>query len=161
MNLRQLNQKIDGLAKRNAKFRQDVQVILCSCAQFAFGADQNVEPFTRLVTKMEGLDATALIKWVETHTPSRWKKDEAKFVFNHSFKGEYDAIALLSQPWWVYAKKAKEVSSTLDMYDALNDFIKRMEREAKTKTVTHAEILTDLKAISGRLAQAQIETEAQ
>ena len=60
----------------------------------------------------------------------------------------------MANPWWNLAKKAKEVSSTLDVLDSLRSFLKRMEKEAakeidgKKITVEHAELLTQLAAIA-------------
>ncbi|OHD24075.1 MAG: hypothetical protein A2Y38_14650 [Spirochaetes bacterium GWB1_59_5] len=151
--VKKLNAQIDNLGKRTAKWRDDVQLVLIQCAQHAFDGS-NVDPCTRLVKVLHGSDMTALIRWIEAHMPAYWVKAENKFKFNKSFQGEYDAITLMASPWWELAKKAKEVSSSLDMLDSLRHFIKRMEKEAsreidgKPVTVEHAELLTKLSAIA-------------
>lgn len=148
-----LNRKIDGLGKRTAKWRDDVQLILVQCAQHAFDGN-NVDPCTRLVKVLHGSDMTALIRWIEAHMPAVWMKAENKFRFNKSFNGEYDAITLMASPWWELAKKPKDVTSSLDMLESLRHFIKRMEKEAareidgKKITVEHADLLTKLAAIA-------------
>ena len=151
--IQKLNSRIDSLGKRTAKWRDDVQLILVACAQHAFDGS-NVDPCTRLVKVCHGADMTALIRWIEAHMPAYWVKAENKFRFNKSFIGEYDAITLMAEPWWNLAKKAKEVSSTLDMLESLRHFIKRMEKEASREidgqkvTVEHAELLSKLAAIA-------------
>jgi len=156
-----LNARIDALGKRTAKWRDDVQLILVSCAVFAF-EDSNVDPCTRLVKALHGADATALIRWIEAHMPAYWVKAENRFKFNKSYKGEYDAVTLMAEPWWNLAKKAKDVSSSLDMLDSLRSFIKRMEREAtkeidgKKVTVEHGELLVKLQAIANSTEYGEV-----
>ena len=153
MTIKQLNAKINGIAKRTAKWRDDVQLILVGCAQHAFD-NGNVDPCTRLVHAIKGADARAVIHWIEAHMPCVWVKAEDKFRLNKSFKGDYDALTLMAEPWWELATKPKEVSSSLDLLDSLRHFIKRMEKEAAKEidgqkiTVEHAELLDTLKAIA-------------
>jgi hypothetical protein len=155
--LSKLNTKIDALGRKTAKWRDEVQLVLVQVAYQAFNGN-NVDPATRLVKVLTGGDKTALVKWIEQHTPAYWSKDKVAFQFNKSFKGEYDPIALLAAPWWELAIKEKNISSTLDVLDSLRDFIKRMEREAKAgdKTITHKELISDLNALAGKVAQAEI-----
>lgn len=153
MTIKQLNAKIAGIAKRTETWRNDVQIILVGCAQHAFD-NGNVDPATRLVKALTGADARALIHWTEKHMPAVWVKAENQFRLNKSFKGEYDAIALLGDAWWLLATKPKEVSSSLDVLDSLRGFIKRMEREAAKEidgqkvTVEHADLITKLTALA-------------
>lgn len=158
MELKQLNRKIAELGKRTAKWRDDVQLVLVGCAQQAFDGS-NVDPCTKLVHVLSGADSRAIIHWIEAHMPAVWVKAEEKFRFNKSFKGEYDAITLMAEPWWELATKPKNVASSLDMLTELGAFIKRMEREvaAGKKTVEHKEVLEELKALSGKLAQANLD----
>lgn len=152
--VRELNKKIDALGKRTAKWRDDVQLVLCQVAQQAFDGS-NVDPATRLVKVLTGADAKAIIHWIEAHMPAVWVKAEEKFRFNKSFVGEYDAITLMSEAWWELATKPKNVSSSLDCLDAVRDLIKRLEREiaAGKKQVTHTEAIEGLKALCGSLAR--------
>lgn len=154
--VRELNKKIDNLGKRTAKWRDDVQLVLCQVAQQAFDGS-NVDPATRLVKVLTGADAKAIIHWIEAHMPAVWVKAEEKFRFNKSFVGEYDAITLMAEPWWELATKPKNVSSSLDCIDAVRDLIKRLEREvaAGKKEVTHQEAIVDLKAICGKLDRTE------
>lgn len=160
MTIKQLNAKISGLAKRTAKWRDDVQVVLVGCAQHAYD-NGNVDPATRLVKALTGADARALIHWIEGHMPAIWMKAENQFRFNKSFKGEYDAVALLGDAWWELAAKPKDISSSLDVLESLRSFIKRMEREAakevdgKKVTVEHAELLTQIKALANNTEYAK------
>ncbi len=166
MTVKQLNKKIDDLGKRTAKWRDDVQLILVGCAQHAFD-DGNVDPATRLVKALTGADARALIHWIEAHMPAVWMKQENQFRFNKSFKGEYDAIALLGDAWWNLATKTKEVSSSLDMLDSLRAFIKRMEREASKEidgvkiSVEHAAVLDGLKKVANDIEYADKQARAE
>jgi hypothetical protein len=150
---KKLNRKIDALGKRTAKWRDDVQLILVECAQHAYEGN-NVDPCTRLVKAVHGADMVALVRWIEAHMPAYWVKSENKFRFNKSFLGEYDAISLMAEPWWNLAKKAKEVSSSLDVLESLRGFLKRMEKEATREidgqkiTVEHAELIGKLAAIA-------------
>lgn len=151
--IKQLNAKIAGIAKRTAAWRDDVQLILVGCAQHAFD-NGNVDPATRLVKALTGADARALIHWTEKHMPAVWVKAESQFRLNKSFKGEYDAVTLLSEAWWELATKPKDISSSLDVLDALRSFIKRMEREAAKEidgqkvTVEHADLITKLSTLA-------------
>lgn len=146
--LKQLNAQITSIGKKTAKWRDEVQLVLVGCAQHAFDGN-NVDPCTRLVHALTGADSRAVIHWIEAHMPAVWVKAEEKFRLNKSFKGEYDAITLLAEPWWELATKPKNVSSSLDMLDALRSFIKRMEKEAESKTeVAHVEILANLKTLA-------------
>ena len=153
--IRNLNKKIDALGKRTAKWRDDVQVVLCQVAQQAFDGN-NVDPATRLVKVLTGADAKAIIHWIEGHMPAIWVKAEEKFRFNKSFVGEYDAVTLLSEAWWELATKPKNVSSSLDCLDAVRDLIKRLEREVASgkKEVAHQEAIVELKAVCGKLERA-------
>lgn len=160
--LKALNQKIVALGKRTVAWRNEVQMCLVGCAQHAFDSN-NVDPCTKLVGVLHGADAKALIHWIESHMPAVWVKAENKFRFNKSFIGNYDAVVLMAEPWWELATKAKEVSSSLDMLDALRGFIKRMEREAakeidgKKVTVEHAEVLANLKALANSVEYTKVE----
>lgn len=151
-----LNRKIDALGRKNAKFNDDVQLILVQCAYQAF-EHSNVDPVTRLAKVLKGTDARAIIRWVEGHMPAIWIKAEVKFRFNKSFVGEYDALTLMAEPWWELATKVKNVSSSLDCLDAVRDLIKRLEREvaAGKKEVTHTEAIVALKAVCGGIERAE------
>ena len=155
MELKELNKRIKAIASKTSKWRDDVQLALVGCAFHAF-EHNNTDPATRLVKVLHGADATALIRWIEGHMPCIWVKSEEQFRFNKSFKGEYDAITLMAEPWWDLAKKAKDVSSTFDALEAVRNLIDRIEREIKAgkKTVEHADVLESLKAVAGKSAQA-------
>ena len=159
--IKQLNSKINALGKRTAKWRDDVQIVLTQCAQLAFDFN-NVDPCTRLVGVLKGADSKAIIHWIEAHMPAVWMKSEEKFRFNKSFEGQYDALALMADPWWELATKPKNISSSIDVLDSVRDLIKRMEREitAGKKAVEHKELVGDLKALAGRYAQAEVEAPA-
>lgn len=152
--LKKLNAQIAAIGRKTAKWRDDVQLCLVGCAQHAFDSN-NVDPCTRLVQAVRGADAKAIIHWIEAHMPAVWVKADEKFRFNKSFVGEYDAITLMAEPWWELATQPKNVASSLDMLDALDTFIKRMVREVEAgkKEVLHGEVLTELKALSGKMAR--------
>lgn len=163
--VKKLNADIKAFAASNVKMRDRVQVLLVRCAAIAHDFDThkgNADPFTNLVAAAKGLDAKAIIAWAEKHAPVIWRKGEdgvRRFAYNKSFKGEdYNATVLLATPWWEMARDAQEVASTVDFYEQLQSFIKRMEREVKagTKQVKHAEVLNELRAVSGKMAQQMI-----
>lgn len=147
MELKKLNGKIKSLATKTSKWRDEVQVCLVGCAQFAFD-DNNASPATDLVHAVKGADAKAVIHWMEKHMPVIWVGKEEKFRFNKSFLGEYDAVTLLSEPWWEHATKARDVVSSIDCLDAVRSMIKRLEKEIKSgeKTVKHADLIASLVA---------------
>lgn len=155
--VKSLNKKIDALGKRTAKWRDDVQLVLCQVAQQAFDGS-NVDPATRLVNVLTGADAKAIIHWIEAHMPAVWVKAEDKFRLNKSFVGEYDAILLMSEPWWELATKPKNVSSSLDCLDAVRDLIKRLEKEvaAGKKEIQHKEAITALKQVCGEIERSKV-----
>jgi ubiquinone biosynthesis protein COQ9 len=47
LTIKQINGKIAHLTKSHAKFNYEVQVLLCSIAQYAY--EKNVDPVTRLL----------------------------------------------------------------------------------------------------------------
>lgn len=172
LTIKQINGKIAHLTKSHAKFNDEVQVLLCSIAQYAY--DKNVDPATRLLIinpdekdvkkrqfRFDSVDNTVLIHWIEKHMPARWVASSASFAFNKSFEGEYDAVALMASPWWKKAVKPTNVSSSLDMLESLRSFIKRMEKEASREingekiTVEHAEILTKLAVLANDAEYAE------
>ena len=150
-----LNKKIDALGKRTQTWRNDVQIVLVECAYQAFEYS-NVDPFTRLVGALKGADIKAVIKWAEQFAPCVWQKDKVAFRFNKSFVGEYDALFLMGNLWHDLATKPQNVSSTVDVIDAVRALIQRMENEIKAgkKTVTHSDAILDLKAVAGKYAAA-------
>lgn len=156
MELKELNKRIKAIATKTAKWRDDVQLALVGCAYQAF-EHGNVDPATRIVKVLSGADAKALVKWIETHMPAIWVKSEVQFRVNKSFKGEYDAVTLMSEPWWELAVKPRDINSTINVLECVRDLIKRIEREAKagTKTIEHAELVETLKQVAGKAAQAE------
>jgi hypothetical protein len=134
-----------------------VQIVLVQCVYHAF-TYKNADPCTRLVKVLAGADAKAVIHWLENHAPAIWVKAEEKFRFNKSFKGEYDAIALMGDAWWVRATKPKDVASSLDCLDAIRALIERLEREIERgkKEVTHKEAINELKAVCGKIERATV-----
>lgn len=141
-----LNKEIDALGKKTAKWRDDVQVVLVKCAAQAF-VHNNADPFTRLIGVMAGADMKALIRWAEEYTPVIWMKTEGKFRINKSFNADHDPVVLLGKAWWDLATKAKNVSSTYDVLEVVQDLIKRAEKEVKgmKKTVQHADMIMELR----------------
>ena len=172
LTIKQINGKIAHLTKSHAKFNDEVQLLLCSIAQYAY--EKNVDPATRLLItnpdekdvkkrqfRFDSVDNTVLIHWIEKHMPARWVASSASFAFNKSFVGEYDAVALMASPWYQKAVKPRQVSSSLDMLDSLRSFIKRQEKEAarvidgQPIAVEHAEILDMMKAIANKVEYAE------
>lgn len=157
--LRKLNAKITSLGKKTAKWRDDVQFCLIGCAQHAYD-NSNVDPATRLVAAVTGADKTAIVKWVELHMPARWVQRDAAFKFNKSFAGEYDAVSLMSEPWWELATKEKNIRSTFDALVEVRALVKRLTNElAKTHTVKHSEILADLTNLANKVEYADKEAQ--
>lgn len=154
--LKKLNAQIKSIATKTAKWRDDVQLCLVGCAQHAFD-NKNVDPAARLVHAVKGADATAVIRWIEAHMPAIWVQKEAKFRFNKSFNGEYDAIVLMSEAWWELAKKPHQVASTLDCLEVVRALVKRLEKEVKegTKTVKHAELVAGLSKLANSVEFAK------
>ena len=172
LTIKQINGKIAHLTKSHAKFNDEVQVLLCSIAQYAY--DKNVDPATRLLIlnpdepdakkrqfRFDSVDNKVLIHWIEKHMPARWVNSTASFAFNKSFDDEYDAAELMASPWWKKAVKPTAVASSLDMLDSLRSFIKRQEKEAARVidgtpiTVEHAEIMDMLKSIANKVEYAE------
>lgn len=149
LTIKKLNAQIALVGKKTAKWRDDVQLCLVGCAQFAFDSN-NVDPCTKLVKATAGADAKAIIHWMEQHMPCVWVKAENQFRFDKSFQGEYDAVVLMAEPWWVLATKPSEVSSSLDCLDAVRALVKRLTREVEAgkKTVGHTELIAKLAALA-------------
>lgn len=161
MDAKTLNKKIVDLGKKTEGWRKDVQLALVGCAYQAIEGDSNIDPCTRIVGVLKGSDVAAVIHWLENHVPVIWMRSEGKFRMNKAQVGKmaYDAVTLMSEPWYEKAIKPQNVSSSVDFMEQLQGFIKRMEREVTKggKTIAHAEVLYELKAVSGKLAQAAIE----
>lgn len=163
-NVSKLNADIKKFAVSMGKKRELVQGLLIRCAAVAFDFDThkgNVDPFTNLVNAATGLDAKALIGWIEKYAPAIWRKGDdgvRRFTFNKSFKGEFDEAELKSHPWWEFARTAQNTASTVDMLELLRDWLSRQERAVKKgeKTILHADIIREVKAVVGRADQAAI-----
>ena len=159
--VKQFNARVGNLTKSNTKFKNEVQELLCIAAQYAFD-DKNVAPLTSLVMRdgafrFDGVDNKVLIQWIESHMPARWDNKELKFRFNKSFNAVYDAIVLLSEPWWKKQARPQDVKSSIDFLAESRQFIERLEKLASKKVVVdgveqpmsvqHAELLNSLKAV--------------
>ena len=157
MDLKVLNRKIATLGKHAGKLRDEVQLVAIGCLFHAF-THQNVDPATRLLGVLKGTDLICLTRWLEDHGPCIWVKSEAKFRHNASFKGEYDALALMASPWYEKAIRPDQVPEALDCMQAVRDLIKRIEREiaAGKREVQHKEVVDELKSTMGKLAMAAI-----
>lgn len=134
-----LNKRIDALGTKTAKWRDDVQVVLCACASRAYDdAHRDVDGFTRLIHKLVGADMKAVVRWIVKNTPSNWeaKKDTpygvGGFTFNKSFKDAQDPLELLGNPWWTHAQQPKDVPELFDLDAAILHLVKRMD-QANTK----------------------------
>lgn len=160
--IKQFNARVGQLTKSNTKFKNEVQELLCIAAQYAFD-DKNVDPLTNLVMRdgtfrFDGIDNKVLIHWIEAHIPARWDNKESKFRFNKSFNAVYDAVVLLSEPWWKKQVTPSQVTSSIDLLAEVRSFIERLEKQASKKViiddkevamkVEHAEILAALKAVA-------------
>lgn len=156
--VKKLNRSIDALAKRTAKWRDDVQLVLVSCAQLAFNERPNVDPLSRLVHKLEGADRRTLVKWIEEHMPARFHSDvQSPYgmgAFKHykKFEGEYDAVALLADAWWQATAPVSTIKSVYDMAAVVKD-IRAIMKKAEKNGVSG---LTDLQAFCGKFEQQQI-----
>lgn len=158
--LKKLNSQIKAIATNKVKARDQIQIALVGVAQYAFDDKQpNLDPARNLVLACEGAyDIQALVAYIESHMPARWVKETQSFRLNKSFKGEYDAVALMADPWWVKAKKADSVESTFDMLEKVRALLKKAEREVKAcKEVKHADMIRELNAICGKFDRADTE----
>lgn len=135
-----LNKRIDALATKTAKWRDDVQVVLVACASRAFDdAHRDVDGFTRLIHKLDGADLTAVARWIKTFAPANWdsKKETpygmGGYTLNKSFEGEFDAVWLLGEAWWSTAKKAQEANEALlfDIDVSIASLLKRIAAASK------------------------------
>lgn len=132
---KELNRKIDALGKRTATWRDEAQTVLVACAARAYDdTHKDVDGFTRLIHKMEGSDMTALVRWIVKHAPANFdKKKETPygvggFTYNKSFVGEYDALDLLGSPWYVMARKPKDVPESVNLDESIASLIKRIAK---------------------------------
>jgi hypothetical protein len=161
----QVSAIISRVLKFNAKNNEAIHKALVVCAAVAFDVERhkkNVQPFTLLVKGLRGADRQAMIGWIEAHAPAIWRADEAKnkrFVFNNSFKGEYDFDVLMADKWYDHVKPANQLSSTIDFREQLDNMVKRLTRELTSgqKTVENPKVLDELKALQGRLSAAEFD----
>jgi hypothetical protein len=162
----QVSAAIERVVKFNAKNNEAIQRVLVMCCAIAFDVERhkkNVAPFTTLIKGLRGTERQTMINWIEAHAPAIWRKDEAsnkRFVFNNSFKGAYNYKALMEDKWYDQVKPEKELSSSIDFREQLDNLVKRLTREAqatgdKRKDITNPEVLTELKALQGRLSAAE------
>ena len=155
--LAKLNRDIKSLATRTAKWRDAVQLCLVGAACCAF-EDHNTTPATAIVEAVEGADRATLIRWIEAHMPARWHAAEARFKGNKSFVGEYDAITLMSEPWWAKVPKLEQIASSFDVAARLRAVIAGAEKAAaKDREVIGAEALDAVRALVARLSVAEAE----
>jgi len=123
-----VNDAIEGFGDS----RKRIQKALVLCCAIAFDVERhkkNVQPFTILVKGIRGADQKALIGWIEKYAPAIWRADDAKqkrFVFNNSKELVFDKTAIEDNPWWMFARPAQEVSSTIDFREQLDNLVKRL-----------------------------------
>lgn len=153
-----LDQQIDALGKKTAKWRDEVQEVLVKCARQAF-EHKNVDSFTRLTTVLHGADMKAIITWAETYSPCIWQKKDVKFRFNKSFEGDFDGLFLLGQAWWERATKPQNISSVFDVLEVVQAMLKRAEKEVNATTnikqVIHKDLLDDVRIAVTKYEEAQ------
>lgn len=157
MNVAELNKKISRLEKHTAKWRDMVQEVAVGCAFQAF-THKNVDSATKLIHSLKGADINAVKTWLERYSPCRWNKELSGFKFNKSFSGEFDHAFLSANLWYELAKKPAQLSSVYDVLEVVRDLVKRAEKEIQLgkKTVQHADMIEDLKALAGKVAQRDI-----
>ena len=144
-----------------------IQKALVAASAVAFNVEyhhKNVLPFTMIVEGLRGADRQTIIKWIESHTPARWAKDDGKkgrFQFDKKFQGAFDFDILWNEKWYDLVPPERTLKSTIDFREQIDLLVKRLTREmectdsAKKKEIKHAECLEELKALQGRLSMAQ------
>ena len=144
-----------------------IQKALVAASAVAFNVayhKKNVQPFTLIVEGLRGTYRQTIIKWIEGHAPALWregKDGKKRFQFNNSFSAVFDFDTLWSEKWYDLVPSTRKLVSTIDFREQLDNLVKRLTRELeaegeKKKTVSHPEVLGELKALQGRLSMAKV-----
>lgn len=165
LNERRFNENLD-LARNNiAQVKSIVQELLIHACYKAY-KDGNTTPLNRILdmaTNSKAVDAARITRWVELHAGIARIKD-AKFVLNKKVRDESAVIdeatfeqfetLLRSLPWYDIMPKQK-VQSVWELDAYLGNVIKTLEKHLTATGVD--EVLREVKAARGKLAQASIE----
>lgn len=128
------------IGKASAKLTKDVQTvaIACACHALAHGdvtlADQLVDALGKAMRR------ASLRAWFELHTPMYLPKGKTVFALDKDRakamrQDEGFAEALQSKPWEEALKEAPAIT-VLDVADAFDKFMKRIESQVKDAACT-------------------------
>ena len=134
--------QIGSIGKASKKLTLDLQTCATDCAIHAVQhgdvtlADQLVDALGK------GLRRASLRAWFERHTPMYLPKGKDKFGFDSERAKDMRAIpeaevreALMALPW-EEAKPEEPIVSVFDVSEAVDKFIKRLEKQVAEANVT-------------------------
>lgn len=148
--------KISNIAKAAQRVTEAVQEVAVACAVHAVRhgdttlADRLVEAIGK------GMRRNSLRAWFEVNSPMYLPKGKTEFAFDQKRAAEMrelsdeDLVEMLSSIKWEEAKPEEKVVSVLDVGEAFDRFIKRIEKQASEAAVEvkHKDLLDKLRAVT-------------
>ena len=125
----QIKTTINGIARRNAKLRDDVQACVVDIAEHIF-AHGDVSLAGLLFDKLKGSDRKALAKWLTTYAACRLEAN-GTFKLNKKMRAEteFNREYLAGEPtWYEMGDTAEQIAKALDVVKGLNALTKRVEK---------------------------------
>jgi hypothetical protein len=134
----QILKAIGNIGRASKKLTADIQSTAVACVAHAVQhgdvtlADQLVDALGK------GLRRASLRAWFETNGPFVLPKGKTVFAYDKARKGTWDAAReadLMSKPW-EEAKPEEAVVSVLDVSEAIDKFMKRLDGMVKDASIT-------------------------
>lgn len=141
LTIKQLNQKIAGIAKSAKSLRDNIQVVLCSAAAHAY-VHGDVTSFDKLFAATSGVNRKKMVKWITDNGFARLG-DDGTFKVNKKMRKEADfkdGIAVVQYltnqvpAWYIGEQSAKEIAKDMNIAQLTAMLAKRIS-EAKEKGI--------------------------
>lgn len=146
---------IANMGKAAHNLQMDMHRVACSVLVH-LGTHRDVRIVYKLIHAMPDMARTnGLRKWLEVHAPVSITQDDAgadiiTYVKDRA-KGIGNGVKLgeaIKKPFWKFNANEGDAYKPMNIEQAMGQFIKRLEADAKKAGVDHTALLTSLKAIN-------------
>jgi hypothetical protein len=170
LSVKALNTKIRSVARRNATLREDIQLIMCNIAGYAY-RDGNVSAATNLLNAVVGQDKVAIVRFLHDHCFVNVKKD-GTVSLNKKAKKECDfdsAESLVAHlignapKWYESAVSNGQAAAALDPAARIRALAKQVQSGDRDVKHDMADLELAMRELVGAMAAARrgnIEPEA-
>ena len=134
----QILKNIGAIGKASKKLVTDIQLTAVGCIEHAV-KHGDITLCDQLVDALgKGMRKASLRAWFETNGPMYLPKGKDKFAFDADRRGEWsqDREDVLMATPWEEAKPEEAVVSVIDVSEAFDRFMKRMESQIKDANIT-------------------------